>query len=352
VIDSWCEYLKRARLGLLVCFSLLISCGEPPLHKAEFYVFGTLVEVSLSGVEESRADQAFSLLQERFQAMHRDWHAWEPGKLANINERFARGMAAEADAELVQLLGFSQKAEILTGGRFNPAIGKLIGLWGFHTSDFPVTGPSPSAVDIAALVALHPSSLDIEIRAGQLHSSNRAVQLDFGAIAKGFAVDIAREALAGLGVHDAIVNAGGDLRAFGSRGTRPWRVAIRNPLGGALGVLEINQDEAVFTSGNYERYRETENHDRFPHILDPRTGWPARQVMSATVVANEGWLADAAATALVVAGLSEWNEVTDAMELDLVLIVDEAGQIHATPAMLDRLLLSETQKPAITLRRQ
>jgi thiamine biosynthesis lipoprotein len=200
-------------------------------------------------------------------------------------------------------------------------------------------------------VAQHPSSLDIEVRGGQLFSANPAVQLDFGGIAKGFAVDIACEELAALGVRNAIVNAGGDLRAFGHHGERPWRVAIRNPLGGSLGGIEIHEDEAVFTSGNYERYHESATHKRYAHILDPRSGWPARQLMSATVVARDGWMADAAATALIVAGLSEWSEVASAMQLELVLLVDDTGRIHATSAMQERLIGLDKQTAVITLSR-
>lgn len=344
--------MNHARLLLLLCITwLLTACTEAPLQEAEFYVFGTLVQVSLSDADPALAGLAFAHLQERFQAMHRDWHAWEPGKLTTINERFALGQAAQADAELVKLVELSQQAEALSGGRFNAAIGRLIGLWGFHTSDYPITGPLPSPGAIGELVAQHPSSLDIEIRGNQLFSRNPAVQLDFGGIAKGFAVDIACEELSALGVRNAIVNAGGDLRAYGMHGDSPWRVAIRNPLGGVLGGIEIREDEAVFTSGNYERFHETPAHERYAHILDPRTGWPAPQLMSATVVSKTGWKADAAATALIVGGLAEWSEVASAMGLDMVLLVDESGRIHATPAMRARLILTDKETPVIALTR-
>ncbi len=101
------------------------------------------------------------------------------------------------------------------------------------------------------------------------------MQLDFGGIAKGYAVDLAVARLRELGIGSAIVNAGGDLRAFGRHGDRPWRVAVRKPGGGTIGTLEVRQDEAMFTSGNYERFRQDEQ-ERYPHILDPRSGWPVQ----------------------------------------------------------------------------
>lgn len=326
---------------------LLAGCGRSTVHEAEFYVFGTMVQVSIAGASEELSNQAFALLQDRFQKMHRDWHAWEPSQLTAINAAFAAGKTVKVDAEMRELIRLSQQAEKQTGGRFNPAIGQLIELWGFHTSNFPVHGPVPTGEQLATLVARHPSTSDIELTPDGLYSRNAAVQLDFGGIAKGFAVDIACAELRRLGVQNAIVNAGGDLRAYGTQGSRPWRIAIKNPLGGVLGALEIRGDESVFTSGNYERYLETENNERYAHIIDPATGRPASEVMSATVVGKDGWLADAAATAFVVAGLSAWSELARALDIKMVLLTDASGQIYATPEMLERVELTGDRQAII-----
>jgi thiamine biosynthesis lipoprotein len=168
-----------------------------------------------------------------------------------------------------------------------------------------------------------------------MSSSNRAVQLDFGGIAKGYALDIACSTLRNMGVDNAIVNAGGDLRAFGSHGPRPWRIAVRAPKGGIIASIETGADEAVFTSGNYERFRQDKD-KRYPHILDPRTGWPVSDVASVTVITAEGWLADASATALIVAGLSDWREVARSLDLELVMLVDENGKAWLTDKMAER----------------
>ncbi len=113
---------------------------------------------------------------------------------------------------------------------------------------------------------------------------------------------------------NAIVNAGGDLRAIGSHGDRPWRVAVRKPGGGNVGSVQVQGDESIFTSGNYERFRQDQL-NRYPHILDPHTGWPAKDIASVTLITDEGILADAAATALVVAGLDGWPAVARALNL-------------------------------------
>lgn len=294
------------------------------------------MEVTTWGVPEKDAQDAFSELQTQFQEMHQQWHAWEPGMLMEINLGFASGLPVLASPDIAEMVRLSQFAEQASGGRFNPAIGNLIELWGFHTSEYPINGPPPSGSQIQQLVEQHPSSLDISLDGLTLVSSNPSVQLDFGGIAKGYAIDLACGTLRSRGVENAIVNAGGDLRVFGKHGPRPWRIAVRNPSGGVIGGLESGTDEAVFTSGNYERFRQDED-TRYPHILDPRTGWPVKHVASVTVIAEQGWLADAAATALIVAGLEDWTDVARSFDLELVMLVDDNGTAHLTRKMAERM---------------
>jgi len=324
----------------LVALALLTACQRETQHSADLFVFGTIVEIKLWGASQEQSDRAFSEIQQMFQGMHRDWHAWERGLLVEINEAFAEGQAVTATPEIVEMIRVSQWAEQQSGGCFNPAIGGLVALWGFHTSDYPIIGPPPAQSEIDRILSHRPSTLDVQIDGLRLTSDNPFVQLDFGGIAKGYAVDLAVGRLRELGIDNAIVNAGGDLRAFGRHGDRPWRVAVRRPGGGTVGTVEVRGDEALFTSGNYERFRQDEV-ERYPHILDPRTGWPVRDVASATVISDNGAVADAAATALIVAGLDEWEAVARSMGLAQVLIIDEAGRVYLTPAMADRVEFSE-----------
>ena len=328
-------------LATLLLILSLFACSDPPRkHHQDIYIFGTVMGVTLWARDDAQAEAAFASLQQRFQAMHRDWHAWNPGLLTGINDAFAAGEVAEANADIIEMVRRSQEIEKATEGRFNPAIGQLIGLWGFHTSEYPIVGPPPSSKSIKNLVALAPSSLEIRIEGLTLRSENPAVQLDFGGVAKGYAIDIASALLREQGIDNAIINAGGDLRAIGSHGDRPWKIAVRAPVGGIIGSLETGPDESVFTSGNYERFRQ-ENEQRYPHILDPRTGWPVQDLASVTVIADEGLLADAAATAMTVAGLEGWHEVASSLGLDQVMLVDESGKVYMTQRMSERIELAE-----------
>jgi len=339
-VATWRRKAASGALTGLLCLLLLAACQRDEEHSAELFVFGTIVEIKLWGASPEQANRAFAELQQMFHGMHRDWHAWEPGRLVDINQAFANGQAAEADPDIVEMIRQSQRIEQLSDGRFNPAIGALIRLWGFHTSDYPIIGPPPDQADIDELLLHHPSSGDIRIDGLLLKSENPWVQLDFGGIAKGYAVDLAIRHLQDMGISNAIVNAGGDLRAVGHHGERPWRVAVRKPGGGIIGAVEVRGDESLFTSGNYERFRQDEQ-ERYPHILDPRTGWPVEHVASVTVIAAEGIVADAAATALVVAGLDGWPAVAHALGLNQVLVVDESGKVYLTPEMEQRVEFSE-----------
>ena len=152
-----------------------------------------------------------------------------------------------------------------------------------------------------------------------------------------------------MGVRNAIVNAGGDLRAIGRRGNRPWRVGIRHPQGsGVLASVEIESDESVFTSGNYERYRIHEG-VRYSHIIDPRTGMPVNHIASATVIHHNGAVADAAATALTIAGPMDWPRIAKQMGIKYVMLVDEKGTVYMNPAMAKRVRFEGKNEPAIVI---
>jgi thiamine biosynthesis lipoprotein len=243
--------------------------------------------------------------------------------------------------ELAELLRQAKRYAERSDHLFNPAIGRLIALWGFH-SDEPPGGPPPDEKKIVALIDEAPSMSQLRIEGNLVRSENRAVALDLGAFAKGYALNLAIRRLKDFGIANAIVNAGGDLCVSGRHGDRPWAIGIRHPLGeGVIASVEVTDGECVLTSGNYERYREYEG-IRYAHIIDPRTGYPVAHVASATVISKDGGLADAAATALSVAGPQRWREIASSMGLNEVMLVDESGNVHLSPAMQKRI---EFQQP-------
>lgn len=324
--------------AMLVAAALAAFAGpgraEQP-HKETLYVFGTLVEITIRGVPEERAREAVSAIEADFRRLERHWHAWKPGELARLNAAIAEGRDFEASDLLLPLIRRSQDLAARSDGLFNPAIGALVALWGFHSDELP-TGALPNFGEIRRLVARHPRMRDITIQGRTVRCDNPSVQLDFGAVGKGAALDRAIDLLRASGIRHAVINAGGDLNTLGDAGGRPWRIGIRHPRHwGVIATLEVQGGEAVYTSGNYERFREHEG-VRYAHIIDPRDGMPVRHIVSATVVAREGIVADAAATALAVAGPEDWPRIARRMGIRHALLVDEDGVVYANPAMAER----------------
>jgi thiamine biosynthesis lipoprotein len=339
---------SRAWLPFLALALLAAGCRqEQQLHTHRFLAFGTLLDLSISGVDWEAAQRAARALEQDFAFMHQAWHAWDPGPLGRVNRLLRTGEPFAAPPSVLPLIELGQKYAAQSGDLFNPAIGKLVQLWGFH-SDAPEGRPPPPAETIEALVKAAPRMADLELDGIMLRGRNRSLQLDFGAFGKGYGIDLAVAHLREMGIENAIVNAGGDLRAIGDRAGNPWRIAIRRPKGqGVFAVIEVSGDESVFTSGDYERNFQYGGKS-YHHIIDPRTGYPAEGAHSVTVLYGDAVTADAAATALFVAGSEGWQRVARDMGLRYVLLVDVAGTVHMTPAMAKRIRFLE-QAPEIRL---
>ena len=339
------------RLPLILLLTALASaCSQTDssAYHDQFFAFGTLVDVTIHGADPELAVQASEAIAGDFHVLHRQWHAWQPGQLTETNALLAQPEPFRVDPAILPVLREANRLAHLSGGLFNPAIGKLVALWGFHDNALPI-GTLPDRQAIAALVAQAPSAEDVIIRDGMLSSANPAVQYDLGAFAKGYAIDRIIEHLRSLGVENAIVNAGGDLRAIGRHGNRPWRVGIRHPRQeGILASIEIEGDASIFTSGDYERFFEVDG-VRYHHIIDPRSGYPADTTASVTVIHDSAATADAAATALFVAGPGRWTGIARSMGVKLVMLVDTGGVIHMTPGMQQRIRFEAGISPELRI---
>ncbi len=165
------------------------------------------------------------------------------------------------------------------------------------------------------------------------------MQLGLGAIGKGYALDRAAERLERRGFRDFLIVGGGQVLARGRRGERPWRIGVRDPRGGPRDLLARVDVSGVSlsTSADNESYFVVAG-VRYHHILDPRTGWPAKGLRSVTVVHPEATLADALSTAVMVLGRERGLEVAKRLGAE-VLLVDAEGEIAFTPGLAPRLEL-------------
>ncbi|EGV50958.1 FAD:protein FMN transferase [Candidatus Endoriftia persephone] len=331
--------MTRSLLLALLLALASSGCSEPqPVHHNRFLAFGTLVDLDISGVSQQAAEQATAAIQADFDYMHHAWHAWDPGPLGYVNRMIRTGEPFAVPPSVLPLIEIGQRLSQQSEQLFDPAIGQLIELWGFHRKKEPPQPPDETTIQ--ALLDARPSITDLKLNGITLQSDNPQVKLDFGAFGKGYGIDLAIDHLRQLGIRNAIVNAGGDLRAIGNHGDRPWRIAIRDPSGeGVFAVIEIDNDESVFTSGDYERNFVYQGR-RYHHIIDPRNGYPATGSRSVTVIHTDATTADAAATALFIAGPRDWYRIARSMRLKYVLLVDDLGELHMSPAMAQRIELT------------
>lgn len=330
---------RRCLLPLIACFTL--TACEKPHEQLEYsiFAFGTLIDITLFDVDRSQSENIFAHMQQSFDRYQQEWSPWTQGDLAKLNQRLATGDKAHITlpphlAPLIeQSITLSKESE----ERYNPAIGLLINLWQFHRYEESDIRP-PSDEAIQAIVDKHPSMSDLTIHAdGTLSTSNPAVQLNFGAYAKGYAISQQIAWLKQNHISHAIINAGGDLCSIGHHGDRPWNIGIRDPRKDSiLASVEMRDDECVFTSGDYERFYFYQG-KRYHHILDARTGYPTDDMQSVTVLHTDAGLADAAATALMVAGREQWQQTAKNMGITHAMLVDRDGDIHLTPAMRERI---------------
>jgi FAD:protein FMN transferase len=288
---------------------------------------GTVIEMQVRGMQRDEADRAMTAA---FQEIHRidtlfstyipDAPVWKLNR--------AGGEAMSVPDELLALLHICNNVRLMTHGAFDIAVDALVQVWGFDSGNatVPESGRLQQALDASGW--RHVEMLDdgrVRLNAG--------AGLNFGAIAKGYAVDKAIAVLRSYGVIDGLVNAGGDVHAFGS----PWTVGIQDPRDTrALSAAIRLENRSAATSGDYERYFE-ENGFRYHHIFDPVTGQPARGCRSVTVLARDNTTADAIATAVFVMGPSKGMDFLLQNENIEGMIIDDRGEILTTPGF-DNLL--------------
>ena len=306
-------------------------------------MFGTLVEVSIYGEPEPRARQAVSQVMQEFQRLHDMLHAWQPSELSKMNAAFAKGESAAVSPELVSILQDATQLSQQSQGLFNPAIGGLVQLWGFHADEFkPV---EPDKKKIALWVAANPQMIDISVVHGRARSTNKSVQVDLGGYAKGYALDRAAELLRKQGIRNALINIGGNILALGRHGDRPWRVGIQHPRkSGALATMDLRDGEAIGTSGDYQRYFMIGD-VRYCHLIDPRSGYPMQGVQAVTILTrgpHAGVLSDADSKPLFISGAKGWRAAAKEMGLSEAMLVDGQGKIHLTAELQKRLKFTDS----------
>ena len=331
------RFIKFFFIVTILCF--LHSCSQPSLYQSKHYVFGTIVDISIYGEKEKKAEEATQAVLHEFVRLHNSLHAWKKSDLTSLNDSIAKNKPyRNASAELIEIIKDAKTLEDASNHLFNPAIGKLIDYWGFHKDEFNPISPDKSK--IKALVKKNPSLDQIHISGSTISSTNPHVKIDLGGYAKGYALDQAKKILHERQIKNALINIGGNIIAIGQHGNKPWRVGIQDPRGSqAIAKLDLPDGWAIGTSGDYQRYFINDG-IRYCHLIHPFTGFPIQNVYSVTVLIepakNAGTLSDVLSKPLFIGKKEDREALAKKLNIHHYLIIEE-NRISMTQTMADKI---------------
>ena len=321
-------------LGLLA----LAGCQKAP-EPVEFTTFAmdTVMNFTLYGEKKQAVDTVKPLLAGGVSALEKILSATEEGSdIARLNRRGAGGVGAETAEVLAKALELCEA----TGGALDITAYPAVKAWGFTQEEHRV--PSPAELEALA-EKIDYAAVKLE---GGAVSLPEGVEMDLGAVAKGWAGDLLAEVVRANGISSALLDLGqSTITAVGAKPDgSPWRVGVVDPArpGACFAVVEL-EDMAMGTSGGYQRYFEQDG-EIYWHILDPDTAAPARSgLASVTVASPSAFLCDGLSTALFVMGLEEGAQFwRDHPELDFeAVFVTEDGEIYRTAGLEGRFSLAE-----------
>ena len=327
-------------LPLAMCLSCSSSDGQPAgsprLVERTHASMGAEAHLTAWTTDEAGVVAAFNVVfteLERLESLMTVWR--EDSDISRLN-RAAGSKPIALHPDVIDVLGTARRASDWTGGAFDVTFGALSGIWKFdHDQDDRIPTPEQIA---ERLPFVGYQGLEIDESARTAVLTRAGMRAHLGGIGKGFAVERAATILRARGFHDFMIQFGGDLYVGGTRGDRSWRLGIRDPRGPAersFAAIDLT-NSAFSTSGDYERFF-IRNGKRYHHILDPRTGEPARGCRSVTIVAKSATLADALSTGVFVLGPQAGMELIERLPDVEGVIVGEDNRVLVSSGLQGRL---------------
>jgi thiamine biosynthesis lipoprotein len=312
------------RFGLLVLLNLL--AGLPVAHAAwyerEEAIMGTRVAVQLWSEDPQQAVDAIDAVMADMHRTDDLMSTYKPeSQLSQVNAH-AYERAVQVDADIIDVVQKSIEYSRLSEGVFDVTYASVGYLYDYRTHQHPT-----EAQIAAALPGVDYRQLLVDPQARTIRFMKPGMRIDLGGIAKGWAVDRGIEILRRAGIQHAMVNAGGDTALLGDRLGKPWVVGIRDPRKAGAVVARIPlQDEAISTSGDYERYFE-ENGQRYHHIIEPGTGKSPDAVRSVTVIGANATRTDGLTKTVFILGVERGMAFIRRLGDVEAVIVDKDGQV-------------------------
>ncbi|MDR3270816.1 MAG: FAD:protein FMN transferase [Peptococcaceae bacterium] len=328
--------MKKQICILLIALALLGSAGScarqsaKPLE-ADNFVLGTIVTQTIYGnAAQQVADDVWTELN-RLEAL---LTVNASGGDANLlNARAGQGLVP-MEFDTLQVLESARKISALSQGRaLDITVGPLVKAWGIGTDHAQV--PSAQLIrELLPLVNYQDVRIDRDQASAELTQAGQMV--DLGGIAKGYAGDVVRDIYRQHGLTSAFINIGGNVVTLGARPDgNPWHIGIQNPrseTGEIVGYVSV-VNQAVVTSGDYQRYFFAENGQRYCHIIDPTTGYPAESgLMSVTVITESSTDADGLSKAFIL-GLEGGRELLRSYGQAEGVFITTDKKIYVTPGL-------------------
>jgi FAD:protein FMN transferase len=334
-ITSDMRLAKTAFLIMVVC--LLPACKKSEISAQKISIEGndTLLDIrdgSPTNIAAAIADTTKLLKRQREFS-----HAWKPSELSRINEALAAGQSPAISQDNLHLLEISKPLYAASDTYYDPGIGSLVRMWGFYTDKFPISKKPPSNEEISNWLVHKPDFLGIAVGKKNITAKNPNTQLDFSTILEGVAAEEIKRVLAQRQIQDAMVTMGSDQFIVGNDNTRPWTVKLKDPFGGDLGQINLQGNEALFSSGNFNKFRVAPTGSRWGHVLNPHTGKPSQGSAAVVVLHGDPVLADAASTALMAGGPGNFGRLVLRMKLACAMMVTEENELLITLQMKKRI---------------
>ena len=309
-------------LPLAIAMLLAATPARAEWFYREEAIMGTRVAVELWSEDAELANRAMAAVIAEMHRTDELMSTYKPeSQLSAVNAHaFERPVAV--DPEIIDVVARSFDFSRMSDGAFDVTYASVGYLYDYRAHQ------RPSGEQVAAaLPAVDYRQVQVDRERNTIRLLRKGVRIDLGGIAKGYAVDRGIDLLRELGIEHAMVNAGGDTRLLGDRRGKPWIVGVRDPRNEGKMVTRLPlEDEAISTSGDYERYFE-EDGVRYHHILVPGTGDVARAVRSATVIGPDATLTDGLSTTVFVLGVERGMELVSRLPGVEAVIVDKDGRI-------------------------
>lgn len=317
-------------LFLISILVILIGCTPNEINTSDdliliedidFHILGTFGQIQVFAESEDLGTDAIAKAFNRVREIEYKMSTSIKNSDIYLLNKNAGVESVSVDKETLYVIEKGIDHYELTDGNFNIAIGSLINLWGIG-KDNPKVPPKEKILE--AMENTNIESISIKDESVFINDSN--VRLDLGGIAKGYAVDEAIRVLKESGITSGLVNFGGDVYALGNRDDgKAWTVGIQDPEDDSSWILSVPvTDKSIVSSGDYERYF-IEEGERYHHILDPKTGYPARnELRSVTIISEFSIDADVLSTAIYIMGLDKGMNLIESLNgVEGIIITDD-----------------------------